>query len=209
MLGVTLSLGVWQIQRLHWKEGILAEIDRAEAAPPVPLPGDPSPFEKVEVSGTLRPDLVARYGTEVRGTASGAELGSQIVMPLIRPGQPPLLVDRGWAPDTAIPPAVAGPVTFTGYVRPPESGGPFAPGPDLAQRRFWSLDPAPIGRALGLATVAPFTLVVLGPSTADPSPAQALPRPSNDHLGYAVTWFGLSASLIVIFAVFARRTLRS
>ena len=209
MLGITLSLGIWQIQRLHWKQGLLAEIDRAEAAPAVPLPPDPAPFEKVEVTGTLRPDLMARYGTEVRGTATGAALGSQIVMPLVRSGEPPLLVDRGWAPDTDNPPVPPGPVTLTGYVRPAETGGPFAPGPDLTNRRFWSLDPVAIGAALGLPTVAPYTLVLLGPVTALPSPAQALPRPSNDHLGYAVTWFGLSAALIVIFAVFVRRTLHS
>ena len=209
MLALTLSLGVWQIQRLHWKQGLLAEIDRAEAAPAIPIPSQPAPFEKVEVTGVLRPDLQARYGTEVRGTTTGAELGSQVVVPLDRPGEPPLLVDRGWAPDTAAPPIPDGPVTLTGYIRPPETGGPFAPGPDLAQRRFWSLDPAAIGASLGLSSVAPYTLVLLGPLTANPTPAQNLPRPPNDHLGYAITWFGLSASLVVIFAVFARRTLRS
>ena len=38
MLAVLLGLGTWQVHRLHWKEAILAQIARAEAAPPVPLP---------------------------------------------------------------------------------------------------------------------------------------------------------------------------
>ena len=208
MLALTLWLGVWQIQRLHWKQGLLTNIDRAEAAPAVPLPQSPLPFEKVEVTGHLRDDLAAHYGSEVRAIASGPTLGAQLIVPLERPGELPILVDRGWYPDGAVPPAVAGPVTITGYIRPPEPAGPFAPNVDLVQRRFWALDPAPIGKALGLDQVAPFTLVALGPADASPSPAQVLPRPPNDHLGYAVTWFGLAACLIGIFAVFARKTLR-
>ena len=208
MLALTLWLGVWQIQRLHWKERLLTNIDRAEAAPAVALPQSPRPFEKVEVSGRLRADLVAHYGSEVRSTPDGPKLGAQLIVPLERPGELPILVDRGWYPDDAAPPSVAGPVSITGYIRPPEPAGPFAPSVDVIQRRFWSLDPTQIGSALGLAHVAPFTLVALGPADASPSPAQALPRPANDHLGYAVTWFGLGACLIGIFAAFARRTFR-
>lgn len=209
MLGITLSLGVWQVERLRWKRGLLSEIDRAEASPPIPLSDPPVPFEKVEVTGTFRPDLAAHYGTEVRSTAAGAQLGSQLVVPLDRPGKPVLLIDRGWLPDDTAPKTPAGPVTLTGYVRPAETGNPFAPGPDQAARRFWSLDPAVIGRSLGLASVEPYTVVLLGPATASPMPAQALPRPPNDHLGYAATWFGLSACLIAVFAIYVRRTLRA
>lgn len=208
MLAITLSLGVWQVERLHWKQGLLAEIDRAEASPAIPLPAEPTPFEKVEIAGSFRGDLIAHYGSEVRGVVGGAKLGAQLIVPLERPGQLPLLVDLGWLPDDAVPAIPAGVTRVTGYIRPPEPAGRLSPGPDLQQRRFWSLDPAPIGVALGLAAVAPYTLVALGPATAIPSPAQNLPRPSNDHLGYAVTWFGLALCLIGIFAVFARRTLR-
>lgn len=209
MFAVTVSLGVWQIQRLHWKQGLLAEIDRAEAAPPVPMPAHPVPFEKVEITGVLRTDLAVRYGTEVRSGATGPVLGSQVVVPLERSGQPLVLVDRGWAPDDATLPNPPVPISVTGYVRPAESGSPFAPGPDLARRRFWSLDPAAIGAALGLPTLAPYTIVALGPATDVPEPAHALPRPSNDHLGYAGTWFGLSACLLVVFTLFVRKALRA
>ena len=207
MLAITLSLGVWQVERLHWKQGLLAEIDRAEAAPPVPLPSDPSAFEKVEVIGTLRGDLIAHYGSEVRGVVGGAKIGAQLIMPLERPGRPPILVDLGWLPDDARATLPDGQTHIVGYIRPPEPAGSLSPGADLAQRRFWSLDPAAIGAALGLPAVAPYTLVALGPVSAVPSPAQSLPRPSNDHLGYAVTWFGLALCLVGIFAVFVRRTI--
>lgn len=208
MLALTLSLGVWQIERLHWKEALLSDIDRAEAAPAIPMPANPIPFEKIEISGTLRGDLVAHYSTEVRGVVGGAKIGSQLIVPLECPGQPPVLVDLGWLPDDSALRIPVGPTTITGYIRPAEPAGRLSPGPDLTERRFWSLDPAPIGRSLGLADVAPYTVVAFGPVSAIPSPAQSLPRPSNDHLGYAATWFGLALCLVAIFVVFARRTLR-
>jgi surfeit locus 1 family protein len=135
MLALTLWLGVWQIERLHWKEHLLADIDRAEAAPPIPLPTAPIPFEKVEVSGHLRDDLAAHYGSEVRSTVDGPKLGAQLIVPLERPGEVPILVDRGWYPDGLAPPADPASVTITGYIRPPEPAGPFAPNPDLTERR--------------------------------------------------------------------------
>ena len=41
MLAVLLGLGTWQVQRLHWKRGLLAQIARPRRRPPVPLPADP------------------------------------------------------------------------------------------------------------------------------------------------------------------------
>ncbi len=70
-----------------------------------------------------------------------------------------------------------------------------------AARQFYTLDPKAIGAALGVPDPAPFTLVALGPSTAEtyPAPAQHLPRPPNNHLSYAITWYGLAVALVVIF----------
>ncbi len=55
-----------------------------------------------------------------------------------------------------------GDATMVGYIRTPDAAGPFSPADDLAARRFYTLDPAKIGAALGLPQVAPFTLVALG-----------------------------------------------
>jgi surfeit locus 1 family protein len=207
MLALTVGLGIWQLERLAWKRGLLAEIDRAEAAPPVTLPDDPAPFEKVELRGRMRDDLLAYYGSEVRSTTAGVSLGAQLITPLERHDGPPVLIDRGWVPDGAPAPVDPGEATVVGYVRPPEYPSWSSPATDLAAKRFWSLDPAAIGSALGLAKVAPFTVVALGQG-GSPEPASALPRPPNDHLGYAITWFGLAACLVVVFVAYARRTLR-
>ena len=210
MLALTLGLGVWQLQRLAWKEGLLAAIDRGEATPPVPLSSTPEPFRRVVATGRFLP-AAARYGTEVRPVPGrGSAIGSYVLGLLQRPGAPILLVDRGWAPSDAQAPVPGGEVEVVGYVRPPDHASWTSVSDSPATRTFYTLDPAAIGPALGVADVAPFTLVALGsppPPGTYPEPAQALPRPPNDHLSYAVTWFGLSAALAVVFLVYARQAL--
>jgi surfeit locus 1 family protein len=208
MLPILIGLGAWQLERRAWKHAILAGIDAAESRPAIPLPQDPPQFAKVRVSGTLRNDVPALYGAEGRDLPSGPAVGGQLITPLERPDGPPVLVLRGWVP--AIPPASApAPATIEGYVRLPEHPGWFTPDPELAAHRFYTLDPAAIGTALGLGRVAPFMLVALGPKgDTFPDPAHALPRPPDNHLEYALTWFGFALILVVIFTLYARKVLR-
>jgi surfeit locus 1 family protein len=212
MLAVLLGLGTWQVERLHWKQRILAQIATAEAAPPVPLHGEPSPFAKVAATGTLRNDLAAQYGVEVRDTRTGPTIGAYLIEPLERPDGPPVLVERGWVPAERSRPLnqPRGTVTVTGYVHPAEHPGWFSAADDPATRTFYTLDPAAIGAALGLPRVAPFVLVALGPTPPGlwPDPAKHLPRPPNNHLQYALTWYGLAAALAVVFMAWSRKVLR-
>ena len=207
MLALTVGLGIWQLQRLQWKLGILAQIDRGETEPPLPLTGNPGPFRRVVATGQFGPQ-VGRYGAEVRSTATGEAMGSQVLSPLIRPGKDTLIVDRGWAPDDMPSPPPTGAVSVEGYIHPSEHPFLFGINDDPVAKRFVSLDPVAIARAFGLQHVAPFALVALGRPGAVPEPAVHLPRPPNDHLSYAITWFGLAAALLVIFCVYVRQTIR-
>ena len=234
MFLILIGLGTWQVRRLAWKEAILAQIARAEAAPPIPLPATPGtavpePFTKVAVTGELLHDKSALFGADVRDTRSGPELGALLIEPLPRAGAPPLLVDRGWVPMKRTSPVAMpqGTVTIAGYVHPADKPGPFSARDDVAGRHFYTLDPAAIGAALGLDHVAPFILIALGPAPTPgappggspaaspgaspgasitlPIPAEHLPQPPNNHLQYAITWYGLAAALLVIFTVWARK----
>jgi len=209
MLAVLLGLGTWQVERLHWKQALLAQIALAEAAPPIQLPAHPRPFTKVAATGHLRNDLSAQYGAEVHDTSFGPQLGSRLIVPLERQGADPVLVDRGWVSSSRRQPISlpAGEVTIEGYVRPGDRPGFFAAKDDPAERLFYTLDPAAIGAALGLQRVAPFVLVAMGPPPPEhwPAPARHLPRPPNNHLSYAISWYGLAFSLVVIFVLWARR----
>ena len=205
------GLGVWQVERLAWKTAILARIDAAEAAPAVPFAGEPAQFTKIAVTGRFRAVPPVLYGAEVRDTPAGPRMGARLIQPLERDALPPVLVDRGWAPTdhAVLPPPPDGVITVEGYIRTADRPVWFAAADDPVSRRFFTMDPAKMAAALGVATAPPYVVVALGKaSAAQAQPATALPRPPNDHLSYAVTWFSLSAILLVIFAIFARKVLR-
>lgn len=203
VLIILLGLGTWQAQRLAWKTDLLARIAAAEAAPPAPFSDPPAPYAKLEAIGLFDHAREALLGIEIRANRMGARL----LVPFLRDSGPPLFVDRGWVPldGLASLPRPEGTQRITGYVRFGEPAGRFAAQDDVAGRRFYHFDPAGIGAALGVPGMAPYALVLLGQPGNLPEPAQTLPRPRNNHLGYAITWYGLALSLVGVFATFAWR----
>ncbi len=207
MLVILISLGVWQLHRREWKTALLAQIDAAESQPAIPMPAQPGPFQKVRLEGHFRTDLEALYAFEVRNETPGAHL----IVPLERAGQPTVLVDLGFVPDSTARPIAVSTDAVEGFIRPAEQAGSFAGTDNPAQQHFYTLDPQKIAASLGLAQVEPYTLVALGPVVKGqiPEPAHAMPRPPNDHLNYALTWFGFAITLLVIFILYARKALRA
>ena len=209
-MAILVSLGIWQLERLAWKQGLLAQVARAEQAPPVPLGLDTPPlFTRVALHGTLRPEA-ALYGSEVRGEGGAAQIGAQILEILDRDDGPPVLLDLGWvaAGRGAAPAPVAGQFNGIGYVRLPEHPGWLSAPDDLEGRHFYTLDPVAIAGSLKAANAAPFTIVAMGPPVSGgPEPASSLPQPVNNHLNYALTWFGLAGSLIAVFIAWSIKRL--
>ena len=220
VLAVLLGLGAWQVQRLGWKAGLLEQLAAAQAGPPQPAIS-PTPFAHIIATGRFRHELEVLLGSEVRGTV----LGAALITPLERAAAAPLLVERGWVPlDRAGVARPEGIVTVQGYMRPAEPAGLLSAADSPASRRFHNFDPPLIGAALGLP-VAPFGLTVVRPGAARPdgglgstpapnqggvpSPATGFPQPSNPHLGYAITWFGLALAWTAIFALWASSRIRA
>lgn len=221
VLALLLGLGTWQLQRLAWKNALLAELAAAQARGPVEASGNPPPFAHITATGRFRPGAEAMLGLEVRGPV----LGGSLVTVLDRPGQPPLLVERGWAPlEGGAIQRPEGEVTVSGYARYADRRGLLAAKDDPAHRRFYSFDPRAIAEALGAPDAAPYALTVVVPGAAPPpsglgsapapqrgpvpDAAHAFPAPNNPHLGYAVTWFGLALAWTAIFLLWARRRIR-
>ena len=183
---------------------------RAEAPPPVPLPADPTPFEKGRGRrarcATICPRIMA---SEVRGDAAGPKHRG----PTDRrrssgpgsadPGRSRLAAGR--APHAAAEPRPVRVAATSGRRSPP--GRLARERPDLPSAASSSLDPAAIGAALGLRRSRRSRWSRSARPTPFPEPATPCRgRPTTTP--YAVTWFGLAACLVVVFVVYARRTLR-
>lgn len=209
MLPILIGLGTWQVERLRWKTALLAAIDRADSAPPIALDANPLPFTRVRVRGQFLATPPASLGAEVRPVGSRSELGARVLAVFQPESGQPVLLDRGWAPGpmipTLVPPGDA--VTIDAYVHPGERPGWFAAADDPSTRRFYTLDPPAIARAMGIANMRPSALVALGAAEPGrfPQPARAPPRPPNNHLIYALTWYGFAIILVAVFLLWARK----
>lgn len=212
-LALLVSLGTWQVQRLQWKLDLIERTRAGLAAEPVELPASASAIAKLDqrpvtAEGMLRLDLAIARGSEQRGGIPGARL----VVPLERDTGAPIMVDMGWAPEPVADflggqpsPTAAG---FSGTIRLDHLATKplFRPANDREARRWFWYDTEALRQWTGLGDLVPATLVrrPLGvertPPIADP-PALRL---KNDHLGYALTWYGLAVGLLVIYLLLGR-----
>ncbi len=225
-LAILLGLGTWQLQRKAWKEGLIAQIQARAYGEPgaiVPEPewgtwrADQDEFRKVRVTGTfLHPLEAPVYGLAPGGQPGMPTQGYYLITPLKLPDGAVVMVNRGFVPtelkDPASRPASqpAGEVTVTGLVRAPEARNAFTPADDPARNLWFARDIQAIARARNLERVAPFLI----DADATPQPG-GWPRGGmtptnlpNNHLQYAVTWYGLALTLIGVFAAFAWRRVK-
>ncbi|PKP83816.1 MAG: SURF1 family protein, partial [Alphaproteobacteria bacterium HGW-Alphaproteobacteria-2] len=188
-----LSLGVWQVQRLHWKEGVLAAMRAELSAPPGVLPGIPDPavhnYLPVTVAGRYLPGEV-----HVLTTRQGRGPGYRIVAPFETSGGRRILIDRGFVPermkDAPRPPA---PARITGNLHwPDDLDETFTPDPDTGRNIWFARQVAPMAAALGTEPV----MLVLRQGSGAPPEVEPWPVDTssirNDHLNYAITWFSLA-----------------
>src|SRR5262245_31079779 len=141
------GLGVWQLQRLAWKEGVISEIESRTKAEPISLDQaialaregrDPS-YYRVSVEGRFEhADELYLYAI------SEGRAGWHVITPLGTAAGQTVLIDRGFVPDVLRSPAsrpkgeLTGVVTVTGIVRMPEVQGSFTPNNEIAANRwFW------------------------------------------------------------------------
>ncbi len=222
-MAILCGLGAWQLQRREEKGAFLARLAAQAEAPPASLPArerwagldlDSADLTRVTASGewlpgataTVRVAMVRPEGADRRPGG----FGRYLIAALRLPDGGVILVNRGFAPEEAQAalPAPSGPATLTGILRKPEPSNAFTPAPDPARRDFHLRDPKAIASALGVEA-APFMIEAeRGPDR------QALPvgvdirdmiaRVPNNHLQYALTWFGLAVTLAGVLAAFLR-----
>jgi len=226
-LAVLISLGNWQMQRLAWKEDLIARASERSAMTPAHLPklsewNDPrwreAEYRPFVAVGTFRHELEVQVYTvlsDAKGTYSGA--GYWVLTPLELADKTYVIVNRGFVPLDRKDPAtrakgqVTGEIPVTGFLRAAEEANYFTPANDPLKQAWYRRAPDEIARAYNLKNVAPFLLdEILDYRKGDlPQPNETKLTFTNNHLGYALTWYGLACTLIGVFFVFARQRLKA
>lgn len=215
---ILLTLGAWQVKRLEWKEGLLAKLAANAAAAPIDLAtaakqaGEGRDMEFVRVS------FPARFrhdgGMKMISTYERGQ-GWTIITPAVTPDGWVVIVDRGRIPgqlgDRFDKPE--GEVTLDGVIRTYKSGKAYFDPENDARANLWywwdvpamlAASPVPEG-----GKSFPFVVQLVPEDGAGgfPRPEEPKAKLANNHLGYAITWFGLAATLVGVagFYVYSLR----
>ena len=220
------GLGIWQLDRKIWKENLIAMISArlAQAPEDLPLPtswpqltSQTDEYRRVIFSAEFlegEEALVYTPGSAFRSDLTGP--GYWVMAPARLPGRSIVVVDRGFVPADRMAPAMRaagmphGSVDIVGVMRWPETRGLFTPA-DEPQNNLWFVrDPAAIAVAKKWDSAAPFYI-----EQESPVPSGGLPQPGkltvnlpDNHLQYAITWFGLALGLAGVYGVWLAGRLR-
>jgi surfeit locus 1 family protein len=220
------GLGIWQLQRRAEKHALIAALTERLAASPEALPPSSQwstlapardEFRRVRFSATYtsQPDaMVYSAGSALRSDISGP--GTWAFLPARLPSGGTVVVNAGFVPNTmqdraqqdrAVARLASGAqVMLTGYIRFPELPGVLTPAQQPVARLWFVRDHLAMAKATGWGEVAPFYIDLQAPA-----PESGIPKPGpldfhlkDDHLQYAITWFGLAGAVLLAFAAWVR-----
>jgi surfeit locus 1 family protein len=199
------TLGVWQLQRLQWKNNLIAAVQHGQSLPalgtlPVDLNG--LEYRKVMLTGTFMHDKAMH----LVGQRMDSAPGFFIITPLtLEDDGRIILVNRGHSPSNreSRPEGVQ---TVEGIIRPQRPRRPFMPD-NVPDKNLWFFeDIAGMSQAAGV-DISPVVVEQVGPAQKDvyPVPGNGNITLRNDHLNYAITWFSLAAISLIMFAVYHKQ----
>jgi surfeit locus 1 family protein len=224
-LAVLLSLGTWQLQRMQWKEDLIASVSTRLDAEPSDLPPliewdslepDNYQYRRVSVTGRYL-HAFEQHAYMVVSDPQGGPLGGQghwVMTPFELTGGGTVWINRGFVPlhlaDQDITLGQEGTLTLTGLMRAPEKAGFATPGNDAGfDGQLWFVrDPAGMTQQSGLENVpvAPFFIDLAADSAVSvPQAGETRVVFSNRHFGYVLTWYGIALTLVGVFTAFAIR----
>jgi surfeit locus 1 family protein len=221
LFAILCGLGTWQLERLQWKLALIATVNGHMAAAPVTfdriaaMKPDDAQYRRVTLEGRFDHAKEVYVFT----TDAGAAV-YHVLTPFFTNDGKVLMVDRGEVPKELLDPArraagnassrhwvdraaayIDDPIRVTGVWRLPDAPGVFTPAPDTAHRIWYARDLAAIAAADRLTLSAP--VVIEADATANPGGwpkgGQTVVSFRNQHLSYAVTWFGLAIVLLGVW----------
>lgn len=218
-VAIQVGLGLWQMQRMAWKQNLLGRVEALKAAPaiaagPALALGGDLDYRRVELDCA---GLATAHYVEMHAVRDG-DAGSRLISACAVQAGPyrSVLVDRGFVADTisARPPVVAStaPLHVVGVLRSSERRSFVAAPDDVARGRFYTRDAGLMAKALGAAAPAPLFLNAETPTNPEWPALIPAPLPTdipNNHLQYALTWFGLAVALVGVYAAMLLRWLKT
>lgn len=223
-------LGHWQMERLAEKEALIAAVDTRLDADPIPVPPaadwpgldmDRWNFQPVTLTGTFRDTQTLTVFTSLadpRGPLSGP--GYWVMTPFELAGGGTVFVNRGFVPDRYQEAAIMGnlpgeaeeQITLTALLRPGEPAGFMVPEPNMSARIEWVRDPERMAAMIdpALRPIAPFYVdLPAGPAGELPQAGETKVSFTNNHLGYALTWYGFAIVAVVMLGFWLWRQTRA
>ena len=226
MIALFVGLGLWQLQRRAEKHALIAALNERLAATPQPLPlasqwslltPAHDEFRRVHFTATYQPGpdaMVYSSGSALRADIFGP--GTWAFLPARVPTGQTVVINTGFVQNTMQDRAEEDrvvarlisrqPVPLTGYIRFPETAGLLTPAPNVTKRLWFTRDHREMAQVLGWGNVAPFYIDLEAPV-----PASGIPKPGpldvhlkDDHLQYAITWFGLAGAVAIAFGLWLR-----
>lgn len=206
-VAMLLGLGVWQMQRLTWKEGLIARLEARLAADPVALPAAPEP----QRDAYLRVQVTGRVGVPMLHVLTSVKPwgpGFRVIAPFETTDGRRILADIGFIREERkeMGDLPGGEVTIVGALYWPEETDGFTPEPDRAANIWFARDLAAMAGAL---EAEPLMVIAERHGGGDwPRPIRLGVDLPNDHLQYALTWFSLALIWAVMSVLLVRREMK-
>ena len=199
---VFISLGSWQIIRLNWKNNLILEIESSLKKPPVQLSEtNVTNFLKIKTSGSIDFDKqIYLYNLNENGTP-----GFEVINPLIIDSKN-YLINRGWIPFKKKNSEEIYEFDESNIIGTLKSQGRkniFKPDNDIEENYWFSLDRDDILEFTGKK----FSnyIIYLDGNYQFPKPKKITANISNNHKKYAITWFSLAISILLLYLYFRRK----
>ena len=193
-----LKLGFWQIERLEWKESILAQIDAQEA-----VIAEETPLNLNNVAeyqrGYINGHYLKKYAILIEPkTNDKGDIGYHLIYPFKTSDGHILLVNWGWHRGETFPvPSYQKFTKLVGYLQHPPEKNRFSPANNPNQNRWYRIDIQQVEKFYDLKNIHQMVFHRLNTGDSELS----IPRPRNNHMQYAIFWFTM-AGLLIALSVF-------